>query len=860
MGRVTIKGLLAKKFRLALTSLAVVLGVAFMAGTFVLTDTLGNVFDSLFAKASQGVDAVVRSREPFKADTGPGSNNQQNRPPVPENLVDQVEQVKGVARAQGVIQGTALVFEKNQKDFVQHAAPTLGVAWFPKGQEVAQAFQNVEGRRPADADEVALDRKTASDGHLRIGDPVKVSFLTVPPKVYTLVGTFEFGGDENGLAGATMAAFAPTEAQRVSDRVGRWDRIDVRADPGVSQTEVTDHIRSALSAAGDAKKYQALTADAFAKEQADTIKDNLSFFNIFLLVFALISLFVGAFIIYNTFSITVQQRARELGLLRALGASGRQVVGSVALEAIVVGIFSSLVGLVLGIAIVKPLEGLFSLFGADLPSGSLQVEARTIVVSLVVGTLITFVSAISPARRAARIPPIAALREQALTVREGRRRYVWGAVFGVVGVVMLFAGLFGGQNGTNSAILVGVAAFCVFVGVAMLSPLIARPAARLLTWPAARIKSVTGLLARQNAMRNPRRTASTSAALMIGLALVTFIAIVGASLKSTFADAIDNEIRADFVFSPKNFQGFSPEAAAAVRRELPGSTVVQFRGGQVLVNGSSENVTGASSNFARVADLKLRNGFDRQSYDGGGVVAYKDAEVGGKKVRLGQTLRFTFPKGEKDVRVAGIFTDKKALPGNGDYVLSLKDWSLFNEPLDQYVLIVKPDGTTTHQAESTIKRIADRFGGISADNKADFKDRQLAQFDQILNLMYVLLLFAVIIALIGIMNTLALSIYERTHEIGLLRAVGMSRVQTRRMVRGEALIVAVFGSLLGLAIGLLFGRALVAALSDQGIGFSLPVGQLVVFLILAGLAGLASGVWPARRAARLDILRAVNTE
>jgi putative ABC transport system permease protein len=707
---------------------------------------------------------------------------------------------------------------------------------------------------------VALDRKTASDGNYKLGDQVKVSFLTVPPKTYTLTGTFEFGGDENGLAGATMAAFVPPEAQRVTDRVGQWDRIDVKAESGVSQTEVSDNITQAFKASGVSGKYQALTADAYAKEQANDIKDNLSFFNTFLLVFALIALFVGAFIIYNTFSITVQQRARELGLLRALGASGNQVVGSVALEALVVGVFSSLVGLVLGIAIVKPLEGLFSLFGADLPTGSLQIEPRTIIVSLLVGTLITFVSAISPARRAARVPPIAALRDQAMTVREGRRRYVWGAIFGVLGLILLFVGLFGNQSGSNGAIVVGIAAFLVFIGVAMLSPLLARPAARLLTWPAAKIQSVTGLLARENAMRNPRRTASTSAALMIGLALVTFIAIIGASFKGTFSNAIDNQIRADFVLSPKNFQGFSPEAAASVRRELPGSTVVQFRTGQVLVNGSSEDVTGATANFEKVADLKLRDGFDSQAYANGGVIAYKDAQVGGKNVQAGQTLKLTFPKGDRDVTVAGIFTDKKALPGNGDYVLSLKDWNLFNEPLDQFVLVLKPGDVSTAKADATIKGIANKFGGISADNKAEFKDRQLAQFNQILNLMYVLLLFAVFIALIGIVNTLALSIYERTREIGLLRAVGMSRVQTRRMVRGEALIVAVFGSLLGLAIGLLFGRALIASLSDQGIDFTLPVGQLFAFLILAGLAGLASGVWPARRAAKLDILRAVSAE
>ena len=430
----------------------------------------------------------------------------------------------------------------------------------------------------------------------------------------------------------------------------------------------------------------------------------------------------------------------------------------------------------------------------------------------------------------------------------------------LAGLVALFYGLFGDASGTNSRDPGRRRGALVFIGVAMLSPLVARPAARVLTWPAERIKSITGMLAQQNAMRNPRRTASTAAALMIGLALVSLIAIVGASFKDTFAAAIDDQTRADFVLSPKNFQGFSPEAAAAVRKQVSGSTVVQFRVGEVQVNGVSESLTGASNNFQKVADLKLRPGFDGQAYAGGGVVAYKDAEENGKKVAVGQTLKFTFPKGEKDVPVAGIFTDKKALPGNGDYVLSLADWNLFNEPLDQFVLILKPDGVSTAQADKTIKRIADQFGGISADNKAEFKDRQLAQFDQILGLMYVLLLFAVIIALIGIVNTLALSIYERTREIGLLRAVGMSRLQLKRMVRGESLIVAVFGSLLGLPIGVLFGGAIVTALSDQGIGFTLPVGQLVVFVILAGFAGFLAGVPPSRRAARLDVLKAINAE
>ena len=446
-----------------------------------------------------------------------------------------------------------------------------------------------------------------------------------------------------------MAAFTPPEAQRVTNRVGQWDRIDVRADPGVSQTEVRDNIRKALADAGDTKKYQAITADDYAKEQANTIKDNLSFFNTFLLVFALISLFVGAFIIYNTFSITVQQRGRELGLLRALGASGRQVVGSVALEAIVVGIFSSIVGLVLGIAIVKPLEGLFSLFGADLPSGSLQIEPRTIIVSLLVGTVITFVSAIAPARRppGSRRSPRCATRPA--SVRRGPPPLRLGHdPRASLGLIALFVGLFGNSSGNNGAILVGVAAL-----LRLHRRRHAQPADRPARGSTAHVAG--GALQEHHRSARPRERDAEPAPHRVHVGGADDRSRAGElhrdhrrrPSRARSRRAIDNQIKADFVLSPKNFQGFSPEAATAVRKQLPGSTVVQFRGGQVLVNGVSEDVTGASANFERVANLKLRPGFDRQAYADGGVIAYKDAEVDGKKVKPGQTAEGHVPEGRR---------------------------------------------------------------------------------------------------------------------------------------------------------------------------------------------------------------------
>jgi putative ABC transport system permease protein len=877
MFKVTLQSLAAKKLRLVLTSIAVVLGVAFMAGTFVLTDTLGSVFDNLFADTTKGVDAVVRAREAFEAADEQG-NNTETRPPVPASLVREVRKVPQVAQAQGSLIGYALVIGKDG-DAVQNQAPTLASPWRPPSVSVNRSLDIQAGHGPRAPDEVMLDKKTFDDGGFRIGqasitcppaasDPtagpkscVKINFLSVEPRFFKITGTFISGGSEDGLAGATLTAFTPPVAQEVTGNTGRWSQIEVRGTADLSEVEVRDGIRTALADAGQTKQFEAITGDKLAEEQADSIKDNLSFFNTFLLIFALIALFVGAFIIYNTFSITVAQRTRELGLLRALGASGRQVVGSVALEALVVGIVASVLGILLGLAIVKPLEALLSAFGIDLPGGPLQVLPRTVIVSLIVGIGVTFVSALAPARRAARVAPIAALRDQALPPTSGRRRYLWGGLLAVVGLVALFYGLFGGSG--SAAEMVGIAGALVFIGVAMLSPLIARPVTRFLTLPAEWTNRITGLLAQKNAMRNPRRTSSTAAALMIGLALVSLIAIFGASAKDSFAAAIEDQTRADFVLSPEGFQPFSPEAARAVRTGFqqefgkPG-TQIQFRSGSVKFGDEAVAVTGVPGNVERGVDIRLRPGAQTRAFDrDGGVFIYKDV-ASDKHLKVGDTVDTVFPKATIPLTVQGIFTDQRVI--SQDYLVSLTDWKYFDEATDFTVIILKPPGVTTAEAQKVVDQVAKDFPSIKAQNKAQFKDSQLAQFDQILGLMYVLLLLAVVIALIGILNTLALSVYERTREIGLLRAVGMTRKQTSRMVRGEALIVAVFGSLLGLAIGVIFGAAIVQALDSEGISLTLPVTQLVVFLVLAGLFGVLAGWVPARRAAHLDVLRAINTE
>jgi putative ABC transport system permease protein len=895
MLRVTLENLLARKFRLVLTSIAVILGVAFMAGTFVLTDTIGNVFDTLFANTTKGVDAVTRAQRTFK---GEGQGAADTRPPVPKALAALVGTVPGVARAQGGVFEYALVLDK-KGEAIQHQAPTFGTSWYPARSAVNQSLQlqstwkGGRSRQPSTGSEVALDAQTADDGNFKIGDRVTITFLTVPPQTFRLTGVFEFGGKKDGLAGATLAAFTPTRAQEVMNRVGSWDFVEVRGAGGRSEGDVRDAIRARLPdfrrrlAAGGAlvPRLEAITGDERAKEQATDVKDQFSFFSIFLLIFPIVFLFVGAFIIYNTFSITVAQRTRELGLLRALGASGRQVITSVALEALAVGLLSSIIGVVIGLGLVKPLEALLGAFGIELPSGPLDVVPRTVIVSIAVGTIVTFVSAITPARRAARVTPIAALRDEGLSPSSGRRRYLWGAAATVVGLLLLAYGLLITTDGNTAALSVGVAAAVVFVGVAMLSPLFAIPAAKVLTWPAERFRSLPGLLAQQNAMRNPRRTASTASALMIGLALVSLISIFGDSAKATIANAIDKQTHADFILSPKNFQPFSPEAASLVRarfRRAFGSegTVVEWRAGTVEIDGKPNAVLGVTDNFQKASEIPFRRTIDRDRFRFGGVVI-SDSIAGLRKCvsqtnldrprvacRQGSYLPVRFPAATRSVPVviAGIYTDAKALgPNTPDYIIGFDptttQWQRrFTDAFDSFVPILKPTGASTSAAGRIVTAVAKKVGGIEAENKTQFKDRQIGLFNQILGLVYVLLLFAVIIALIGIVNTLALSIYERTREVGLLRAVGMSRIQLRRMIRGEAVIVAVFGSLLGLAVGIVFGGAIVRALSSEGIEFHLPVGQLVIFVVLAGLAGLLAGTWPARRAARLDVLRAIHAQ
>ncbi len=853
MFRATLKSLLARKLRLALTALSIVLGVGFVAGTFVLTDTMNRAFDDLFKQAASATDVVVRSTsafEPSQAGGGGGGGGGEQRNPVPAQLVDTVRAVPGVQLAQGGVTGYAQMIDPKTGDAIGgQGPPTIGLNW----NKIANATLELRaGSAPSGPDEVVIDAATYKRYGLRLGEPIRILFQG-PPGEFTIVGVAGFGTADN-LGGATLALFDTSTAQRVLGKEGAYDEIDVVAAPGVSATELRNRVAAALP-----QGVEAVTSADVADEQAKQLQDALGFFRTALLVFAFIALFVGAFIIFNTFSIIVAQRTRELALLRTLGASRRQVLVSVCGEAFLTGLFASVVGIVAGIGIAIGLKGLLKVFNVDLPTTSIQLESRTIVVALIVGTVVTTVSSILPARRAASVAPVQALRESAETDGGHRRRLVAGLVVTAIGVGALLYGLFGTPS--NAGALIGVGAAATFVGVAILSPLVARPLAGAIGRPIRGI-GVQGKLGRENAMRNPRRTAATASALMIGLGLVAMVAILSASLKASFDAALSETVKADYIISASGLVPFSPEVADKTRDVSGVAVVSEFRQGGFRVNGSTAFVQGVDpANVEQVLSLDPTPGAIA-SLNNGDVLVFKDtADKNGWSA--GDTLPSAFATvGRTPLTIGGTYSAKAGRSIVGDYVVSLATYEkYFPEQLDSIVAVKLAPGAEPGQVQRGIEAATKQFGNIEVQNQAQFRAKEAGFVNQLLGLVTALLAMAILIALFGIVNTLGLSIFERTRELGLLRAVGMSRTQVKRMVRWESVIIAILGAVLGVAIGIFFGFSLQQALAPQGVTeLRIPLGQLLVYLIFAGLAGVLAAIWPARRAAKLNVLEAISYE
>ena len=844
MFRAAIRSLLARKVRLVLTGLAVVLGVGFMAGTFVLTDTMTHAFNDLVETQTSSIDVLVRSSNAFTAQT----SSLEERESMPESVLETVAGVPGVAEAVGDVLGYAQIVDPTTGKVIgTFGPPTAASGW----NDLNGFTLKPGGSPPRGPDQVVIDAATAEAHDIQVGDQVRILFEG-PPGEFEVVGVAGYG-EEDSLFGATWALFDLPTAQAVLGKEGQLDSVSVVAEDGVSGIELQRRIAEVLP-----EGTEAVTAATVTSEAQDQISTGLGFLRTAFLVFAFVALFVGAFIIFNTFAIIVAQRTRELALFRALGASGRQVMTSVMVEAVVIGLVSSALGVLLGIGIAILLKGALNATGFDIPASGTVILARTIIVSIIVGTVVTVIAALVPARRAARVAPIEALREaQDRPGRSLRFRIVSGGVVLALGVVPLAYGLFGSPS--NGLQLVGLGVALTFVGVAMLTPLIARPVAAGIGLPI-RHTGVPGKLGGENSMRNPRRTAATASALMVGLGLVVFVAVFGASAKASTTAILERTLKADFILTSPTFSGFSTSAAEDLRG-VPGvETVSQVRQGEVKIEGGTAFITGLDpGTFPVVSEVGIVQGGLEDLANPNSIAVFDDtANENGWSV--GDTIPVEFPAtGNVNLTVVALYSENGLI---GDYAVSLQTYDVnVAQQLDVFVLIKAEDGADIPAVRSDLDEALAPYPNIEVQDQAEFRDKYATFLNQVLNLVTALLLFAVIIALFGVMNTLYLSIYERTRELGLLRAVGLTRRQTRSMVRWEAVIVSVMGALFGVVIGIAFGWALQQALEPEGFSeLGIPGGQLVIYVVFAAVLGVVFAIFPARRAARLNVLEAISYE
>ena len=838
MLRATMRSLLARKLRLLLASVAVLLGVSFVSGAFVLTDSLGQVFDNLFTTINKGTAVTVQGTDPL------GDSGLDARPePVPQSVLEAVKKVDGVKEVIGDVQAEAQLVLPSGKVFTTHGPPVLGIAFHEGSPQ--ESLQIKRGTAPQGLDQIAITTTTASKAHLALGD--KVGVLGKGAKRTVTIAALVGFKDVGTVAGATLLAFDPTSAQTAVGTPGTWSRLSIASAPGVSAKDLRQRVAAVLPAG-----LKAVTVTQTVADASKALKKGLGFFNTFLLAFAGISLFVGAFLIFNTFSMLVAQRTKELALMRALGASRSQVTRSVLLEAAVVGVVSSLGGFLMGIAVAYGLRSLLGSLGIELPSGATVVATRTFVVCMVVGVGVTMVAALVPARRAAKVSPVQAMRESGPAEdRSLVRRTVLGAVLGGLGVAALASGLNGG-----GIQLVGLGAALSFLGVTTLSPLIARPLVGLLGWPFAQL-GVPGRLGRGNAMRSPRRTSATAAALMIGLALVAMVSTLGQSVKQSVVKTVATSLGADYVLHTDQFRPFSPEVATALRDSPQLAAVAAFRQGQAKVGKAGRVGIQSCDPTTLQAVLTLSVLHGDLSRLGEGTLAVSKTEAANLDVAVGDTVPVTWARtGLHPLRVAAVYSDNQFA---GGYLVADATYSANVTDKDLTVVAVKAASTSTPQASrAAMEQALAGFPNVEIEDQAEFVKAQGDQIDTLLNAVTGLLVLSVLIAVLGIINTLALSVVERTRELGLLRSVGLQRRQLRRMIRAESVVIALYGALLGIAIGLAFGWALVTSLHDQGITeFAIPVSRLLLVLVVAALGGVVAAALPARRAARLNVLEAV---
>ncbi|MGD9701547.1 MAG: ABC transporter permease [Acidimicrobiia bacterium] len=849
MLRLTLNGLWAHKLRFVLTGLAVILGVAFMSGTMILTDTMGRTFDDALATNNEGIDAIVRRASAIDVEFA------EVRERVDAAMLATVLEIDGVDAASGTVQGFAQLVREDGAIVENELGATIGTAWIE--DERLNPFQLAAGRAPASAYEAVVDRATVADEGWALGDTFTVLAKTGPVEL-TLTGDAKFGELE-GIPGSTMIATDLTTAQELFGEPGQFDSVVVAGAAGVSADELAVRLQSAL--ADD--RIEVLTGEADTADKQAALREDLRFFDTFLLAFAYISLFVGMFIIYNTFSIVIAQRTRDLALLRAIGAGRAQVLRSVLLEAVAVGLVACAVGLGLGVGMSFGLRELLAQVGLDIPSGPTVITAATIVTSVIVGVVITVASALAPAFRASRVAPIAALRDIAIDRSHlSVGRVVAGLTVTAAGVVTAAAGIAG--EGEAAMRLLALGAVTTVFGVFVLGPVLARPVLRVLGRPARAASGSVGHLAQENARRNPKRTSATAAALMVGVALVGFITILASSTTAAVVDQVDASFRADYVVESGQWSegGFSPELADSLAALPEVEVVSSVRVSPVAIGDTTSQLAGIDTAvFDQLYDLEVASG--RLDAVTTGTVAVASDTAADHQLALGDTVSVTFARtGIVQLTVAAIFDEEVAGAGGTPWITDLATYEEnVTDQYDRQLFVLAGDGVDAATSRAAIDQVLIDWPNGELQDQAEFKEAITSEINSMLNLIYGLLALAVIIALIGIANTLALSVHERTRELGLLRAVGMSRRQVRTLVRWESVMIAVLGTGLGLLLALAGSWAIVQALADEGITHVVvPGARVVVIVACAVVAGVLAAVGPARRAARLDILKAVGTE
>jgi putative ABC transport system permease protein len=856
--KVALRGLAGRKLRALLTAIAIVLGVAMMSGTYVLTDTIDSAFKGIFQESYANTDAIISGKGPDISFQGTAAAT----PPVPASILDKVREVPDVEAATGVVvdETNTDILTKDGKAVDTGGAPSFGFGIDPTEARF-NPLKLLEGAWPANDSEVVIDVATADNLGYKVGDTVEIA-TTQPVKSFKISGLAQYG-DVRSLGSATFAVFTIPEAQRLLDREGSYDQIAVAAKEGVSANELVSALKTALASDDVTVRSGAEQADEDLSEL-----DFLAYIRYFLLAFAGIALFVGAFVIFNTLSITVAQRTREFATLRTIGASRRQILSAVIVEALVIGIVASLIGLFVGFGLAVGLKKLADATGGGLPTAGYVFATRTVVVSLLVGVGVTLLAGLFPALRATRVPPIAAVREGAELPKSRFSRYTptIAIVFIAIALGLLGLSLFKNDLGTAarlSSIAGGV--LLLFVGVAMISSRLVRPLAAVVGWPATKIGGAAGRLARGNSTRNPQRTASTAAALMIGVALVTFVAVLAAGFKASNRQAIEDQVTADYVVTAQD--GFTPFVAGAgdaIAESSAAAFATPVRSDLGKVAGSDQYITGIDAEgIKEVYRFDWAPGSDDSVLDSlgdnGAIVSKQFAED--HDLTVGSNVELlTADNTKATLEVKGIYEPPPFYPILGAVSISKDEFDkLYARPRDQFVF-ANVDGEPTDKTTAALDEAVAKYPDAKVQTREQWITEQDKDFNDFLILLYVLLALAVIVSLFGMVNTLVLTVFERTRELGMLRAVGMTRRQVRRMIRHESIITALIGAALGLPLGVFLAILVTKALSQFDVRISVPVGQLVLFAIVSIVVGILAAILPARRAAKLNVLEALQYE